>query len=218
MAEEASAKIKPRWRDSLRSYFLAGLLVFLPVAITLWFIGWVIDLLDSVLAVLPDAFHPNSYLPMPVPRLGAVVTLLLILFLGILTRGVATRRFLAAWESVFIQIPIFRGVYTAVQKLVQTFLGQSNAQRQVVMIEYPRTGIFTVGFAMGRAWSHLEEKKNTQLVNVFVPTTPNPTSGFFLLVPSNEVTPLNLTMEEALKLITSSGLITPDDKLKVNGK
>lgn len=218
MAEEVSAKTKSRWRDSLRSYFLAGLLVFLPVAITLWFIGWVIELLDSVLAVLPDAFHPNSYLPMPVPRLGAVVTLLLILFLGILTRGVATRRFLAAWESVFIQIPIFRGVYTAVQKLVQTFLGQSNAQRQVVMIEYPRTGIFTVGFAMGRAWSHLEEKKNVQLVNVFVPTTPNPTSGFFLLVPSNEVTPLNLTMEEALKLITSSGLITPDDKLKVNGK
>ena len=218
MAEEALAKTKSRWRDSLQSYFLAGLLVFLPVAITLWFIGWVIDLLDSVLAVLPDAFHPNSYLPMPVPRLGAVVTLLLILFLGILTRGVATRRFLAAWESVFIQIPIFRGVYTAVQKLVQTFLGPSNAQRQVVMIEYPRTGIFTVGFAMGRAWSHLEEKKNAQLVNVFVPTTPNPTSGFFLLVPSNEVTPLNLTMEEALKLITSSGLITPDDKLKVNGK
>lgn len=218
MAEEASAKTKSRWRDSLRSYFLAGLLVFLPVAITLWFIGWVIELLDSVLAVLPDAFHPNSYLPMPVPRLGAVVTLLLILFLGILTRGVATRRFLAAWESVFIQIPIFRGVYTAVQKLVQTFLGQSNAQRQVVMIEYPRTGIFTVGFAMGRAWSHLEDKINAPLVNVFVPTTPNPTSGFFLLVPSSEVTPLNMTMEEALKLITSSGLITPDDKLKVNGK
>ncbi len=113
---------------------------------------------------------------------------------------------------------INRGIYTAVQKLVQTFLGQSNAQRQVVMIEYPRIGMFTVGFAMGRAWSHLEEKKNAQLVNVFVPTTPNPTSGFFLLVPINEVTLLNMTMEEALKLITSSGLITPDDKLKINGR
>jgi uncharacterized membrane protein len=204
--------------DSLRRYFLAGLLVFLPVAITLSFIGWVIGLLDSVLAVLPDALHPNTYLPFPVPRLGAVVTLILILFLGVLTSGVATRRFLAAWENVFIKIPVFRGVYTAVQKLVQTFLGQSNGQRQVVMIEYPRTGIFTVGFAMGRAWSHLEDKKNLQLVNVFVPTTPNPTSGFFLLVPSSEVTPLNMTMEEALKLITSSGLITPDDKNKINGK
>jgi uncharacterized membrane protein len=214
----STPKIKTRWSDSLRRYFLAGLLVFLPVAITLWFIGWVIGLLDSVLDVLPTAAHPNSYLPFAIPRLGAVVTLLLILFLGILTSGVATRRFLAVWERVFIQIPIFRGIYTAAQKLVQTFLGQSNAQRQVVMIEYPRTGVYTVGFAMGRAWSHLEEKKNAQLVNVFVPTTPNPTSGFFLLVPTNEVTLLNMTMEEALKLITSSGLITPDDKLKINGR
>ena len=214
MAEEVLVKAKTRWGDRLRGYFLAGLLVFLPVAITLWFIGWVIDLLDSVLAVLPDRVHPNTYLPIPIPKLGAVVTLLLILFLGILTRGVATRRFLAVWESAFARIPVFRGVYNAVQKLVQTFLGQSHAQRQVVMIEYPRTGVFTVGFAMGRAWSHLEDKKNAQLVNVFVPTTPNPTAGFFLLVPINEVTPLNMTMEEGLKLITSSGLITPDDKNK----
>ena len=218
MAEEAGSRTKSRWRDSLRRDFLAGLLVFLPVAITLWFIGWVISLLDSVLDVLPDAFHPNSYLPFPIPRLGAVVTVILIVFLGVLTRGVATRRFLSTWESILVQIPIFRGVYTAVQKLVQSFFGQSSAQRQVVMIEYPRTGVFTVGFAMGRAWSHLEEKKNAQLVNVFVPTTPNPTAGFYLLVPSSEVTPLNMTIEEAFKLITSSGLITPDDnKHKING-
>jgi uncharacterized membrane protein len=216
--KETFSKAKLRWSESLRNHFLAGLLVFLPLAITLWFISWVINLLDSVLAVLPDALHPNSYLPFAIPKLGAVVTVLLILFLGVLTRGVATRRFLAAWENIFIQIPVFRGVYTAAQKLVQTFLGQSNAQRQVVMVEYPRTGVFTIGFAMGRAWSHLEDKKNAQLVNVFIPTTPNPTSGFYLLVPINEVTPLNLTMEEGLKLITSSGLITPDDRFRINGK
>jgi uncharacterized membrane protein len=217
VAEEVAPRAKFRWRDSLRRDFLAGLLVFLPVAITLWFIGWVIGLLDSVLDVLPHAFHPNSYLPFPIPRLGAVVTVLLIVILGMLTRGVATRRFLAAWENILVRIPVFRGVYSAVQKLTQSFFGQSNAQRQVVMIEYPRTGVYTVGFAMGRAWRHLEEKKNAQLVNVFVPTTPNPTAGFYLLVPSSEVTPLNMTVEEAFKLITSSGLITPDDRLKING-
>ena len=217
MTEEAATKPKQRWRDSLRGYFLSGLLVFLPVAITLWVVGWVIELLDGVLAVLPDVFHPNTYLPVPIPRLGAVVTLALILFLGILTRGVATRRFLAAWDKVLGRIPVFRGVYTAVQKLVQTFLGQSQTQRQVVMIEYPRKGIFTVGFAMGRAWHGLERQNESPLVNVFIPTTPNPTSGFYLLVPAHEVSPLSMSMEEALKLITSGGLITPDDRYR-NGK
>lgn len=217
MAEQAPAKVKIRLRDSLRRYFLSGLLVFLPVAITLWFLGWVIGLLDSVLDVLPARLHPNSYLPFAIPRLGAVVTLVMILLLGFLTKGVATRRFLAAWDKVFVQIPIFRGVYTAVQKLVQTFLGQSKSNRQVVMIEYPRKGVYTVGFAMGRAWHELERKNELPLVNVFVPTTPNPTSGFYLLVPPEDISPINMSMEEALKLITSGGLITPDDKNRNHG-
>jgi len=204
-------------REILQRYFLAGLLVFLPVVITLWFLGWVIGLMDGLLDVLPARLHPNSYLPFAIQGLGAVFTIALILFLGVLTRGVATRRFLAAWDKIFVQIPIFRGVYTAVQKLVQTFLGQSQTNRQVVMIEYPRKGIYTVGFAMGRAWHELEKKNETPLVNVFVPTTPNPTSGFYLLVPTNEVAPLNMSMEEALKLITSGGLITPDDRNKNHG-
>jgi uncharacterized membrane protein len=204
-------------RENFQRYFLAGLLVFLPVVITLWFLGWVIGLLDGVLDVLPAGVHPNTYLPFAIPGLGALVTVTLILFLGILTRGVATRRFLAAWENIFVKIPIFRGVYTAVQKLVQTFLGQSQNSRQVVMIEYPRKGIYTVGFAMGRAWRELERKQDAQLINVFIPTTPNPTSGFYLLVPTTEISPLDMTMEEALKLITSGGLITPDDRSRRRG-
>jgi uncharacterized membrane protein len=204
-------------REILQRYFLAGLLVFLPVVITLWFIGWVIALMDGLLDVLPAPLHPNSYLPFAIPGLGAIVTFGFILFLGILTRGVATRRFLAAWDRIFVQIPVFRGVYTAVQKLVQTFLGQSQANRQVVMIEYPRKGVYTVGFAMGRAWHELEKNNEVPLVNVFIPTTPNPTSGFYLLVPANDVAPLNLSMEEALKLITSGGLITPDDRNRNHG-
>jgi len=209
--EEAKRiKTKIRLRETLQRYFLSGLLVFLPVVITLWFLGWVIGLLDSVLDVLPAGLHPNHYLPFAIPGLGAVVTIGLILFLGFLTKGVATRRFLAAWDSIFVQIPVFRGIYTAVQKLVQTFLGQSQSNRQVVMIEYPRKGIYTVGFAMGRAWHELEKNNETPLINVFVPTTPNPTSGFYLLIPANEVSPLEMRMEEALKLITSGGLITPE--------
>jgi uncharacterized membrane protein len=209
--------MKVNVRESLQRHFLAGLLVFLPVVITLWFLGWVIALMDSLLDVLPARLHPNSYLPFAIPGLGAVFTIALILFLGFLTKGVATRRFLAAWDRIFVQIPVFRGVYTAVQKLVQTFLGQSQAQRRVVMIEYPRKGVYTVGFAMGRAWHELEKHNETPLVNVFVPTTPNPTSGFYLLVPINDISPLDMSMEEALKLITSGGLITPEDRNKNHG-
>jgi uncharacterized membrane protein len=217
VVKEVPGRTRVRLRENFQRYFLAGLLVFLPIVITLWFLGWVIGLLDGVLDVLPAGVHPNTYLPFAIPGLGALVTVTLILFLGILTRGVATRRFLAAWENIFIKIPIFRGVYTAVQKLVQTFLGQSQNARQVVMIEYPRKGIYTVGFAMGRAWRELERKQDAQLVNVFIPTTPNPTSGFYLLVPTTEISPLDMTMEEALKLITSGGLITPDDKSRRRG-
>ena len=217
MADDTQKRMKINVREILQRYFLAGLLVFLPVVITLWFLGWVISLMDGLLDVLPARLHPNSYLPFAIPGLGAAFTIALILFLGVLTRGVATRRFLAAWDRIFVQIPVFRGVYTAVQKLVQTFLGQSQTNRQVVMIEYPRKGIYAVGFAMGRAWHELEKKNEAPLVNVFVPTTPNPTSGFYLLVPANEVAPLNISMEEALKLITSGGLITPDDRNKNHG-
>ncbi|MPZ77493.1 MAG: DUF502 domain-containing protein [Deltaproteobacteria bacterium] len=217
MGEEVPDKTKVRLRESLQRYFLAGLLVFLPIVITLWFLGWVIGLLDRLLDVLPAGLHPNTYLPFAIPGLGAIVTVAMILFLGVLTTGVATRRFLAAWETILVKIPVFRGIYMAVQKLVQTFLGQSQNSRQVVMIEYPRKGIYTVGFAMGRAWQELEKQQDAQLLNVFVPTTPNPTSGFYLLVPIAEVSPLNMTMEEALKLITSGGLITPEDRARRNG-
>ena len=217
MADDTQKRMKINVREILQRYFLAGLLVFLPVVITLWFLGWVIGLMDGLLDVLPARLHPNSYLPFAIPGLGEAFTIALILFLGVLTRGVATRRFLAAWDRILVQIPVFRGVYTAVQKLVQTFLGQSQTNRQVVMIEYPRKGIYAVGFAMGRAWHELEKKNEAPLVNVFVPTTPNPTSGFYLLVPANEVAPLNISMEEALKLITSGGLITPDDRNKNHG-
>jgi uncharacterized membrane protein len=214
VVEETHTRLKGSLRETLQRQFLAGLLVFLPVVITLWFLGWVVALMDGLLDVLPAPLHPNSYLPFAVPGLGAVVTIGLIFFLGFLTKGVATRRFLAAWDKILVQIPIFRGVYTAVQKLVQTFLGQSQGHRQVVMIEYPRKGVYTVGFAMGRAWTELEKNNESPLVNVFVPTTPNPTSGFYLLVPLSEVAPLDMSMEEALKLITSGGLITPEDKNK----
>jgi len=202
-------------RERIRRYFFAGLLVFLPLVITLWFLGWIIGLMDSLLDVLPSSVHPGSYLPFAIPGLGALFTLGLILLLGFLATSMVTQRLLAAWDRLLSRIPIFRGIYTSVQKLVESIFRQDQGGRQVVLIEYPRKGIYTVGFATGSAMGELKRKSQDRLVNVFVPTTPNPTAGFYLLVPEQEVVALERTPEEAFKLIISGGMITPEEKSKL---
>jgi len=199
-------------RESLRRYFFSGLLVLLPLVITIWFLGWIVGLMDSVLNLLPLSFHPNSYLPFAIPGLGALVTLASILLLGFLATSVVTRRILTLWDYILSRIPIFRGVYTAVQKLVEAIFSQEQSGRRVVLIEYPRKGIYSVGFATGLAGGELEKRGEDRLVNVFVPTTPNPTAGFYLLVPEKEVQALKMTPEEAFKLIVSGGMIKPGEK------
>src|SRR5437762_355159 len=169
------------FKENLRRYFFAGLLVLLPLVITVWLLGWIIGLMDSLLDVLPVVLRPSTYVP--IPGLGAIITLCLIVFLGFLGTSVVTRRALAVWDGFLIRIPIFRGVYTSVQKLVENIFSQEPGDRRVVLVEYPRKGIFTVGFANGYAGGELARFSEERLVNVFVPTTPNPTAGFYLLVP-----------------------------------
>ncbi|MFQ5903373.1 MAG: DUF502 domain-containing protein [Candidatus Binatia bacterium] len=215
MAEQPKKRVRGRVREGLRRYFFAGLLLFLPLVITLWFLGWIIGLMDGLLDFFPSSLRPDSYLPFAIPGLGALFTLGLILLLGFFATSVITQRLLAAWEDLLSRIPIFRGIYTAVRKLVESIFSQEQGGRQVILIEYPRKGIYTIGIAMGQAWSELEERSEERLVNVFVPTTPNPTSGFYLLVPEKEVVPLAMTLEEAFKLIASGGMIMPEEKSKV---
>jgi|SRR6185369_5534209 uncharacterized membrane protein len=198
------------FKENLRRYFFAGLLVLLPLVITLWLLGWIIGFMDSLLDVLPAAARPSTYVP--IPGLGAIITLSLIVFLGFLATSVVTRRALAVWDGFLVRIPIFRGVYTSVQKLVENIFSQENGARRVVLVEYPRKGIFTVGFATGYAAGELARFSEDRLVNVFVPTTPNPTAGFYLLVPEREVVTLRMTPEEAFKLIVSGGMISPEDR------
>lgn len=218
MAELAKKAIWGEFRESLRRYFFAGLLVLLPLVITLWFLGWIIGLMDSLLDFLPSSLHPGSYLPFAIPGLGALFTLGLILLLGFLATSVVTRRLLTAWEFLLSRIPVFRGVYASVQKLVESIFGEAQGSRRVVLIEYPRKGLYTVGFATGLAGGELEKKGEDRLINVFVPTTPNPTAGFYLLVPEKEVVALQMTPEEAFKLIVSGGMIQPGEKSELTGQ
>jgi uncharacterized membrane protein len=199
-----------RFKESLRRYFFAGLLVLLPLVITLWLLGWIVNWMDSLLDVLPAALRPSTYVP--IPGLGAIITLALVVVLGFLATSVFTRRVLAVWDSILVRIPIFRGIYTSVQKLAESVFSQEHDGRRVVLFEYPRKGIFTVGFATGYAAGELARFSEERLVNVFVPTTPNPTAGFYLLVPEREVVTLQMTPEEAFKLIVSGGMISPEEK------
>ena len=215
MTSQARKGILEKARESLKRYFFAGLLVLLPLVITVWFLGWIIGLMDSLLNILPASVHPGSYLPFAIPGLGTLFTLSVILLLGFLATSVVTRRVLAVWNDLLGRIPIFRGIYTSVQKLVEAIFAEEQGGRQVVLIEYPRKGIYTVGFATGHASGQLEKRGDQRLVNVFVPTTPNPTAGFYLLVPEKEVTPLQMTPEEAFKLIVSGGMIKPGEKPEV---
>ncbi len=212
MAEQIKKGVGTIIRESLRRYFFAGLLVLLPVVITIWILGWIVGLMDRLLDFFPSSLHPNTYLPIAIPGLGALFTLALILLLGFLATSVVTRRILTLWDYFLGRIPIFRGVYTSVQKLVESIFSQDRSGRQVVLIEYPRKGIYTVGFATGVAGGELERSGDDRLVNVFVPTTPNPTAGFYLLVPEKDVKTLEMTPEEAFKLIVSGGMIKPGEK------
>jgi uncharacterized membrane protein len=205
------------FKERLRRYFIAGLLVLLPLVITVWLLGWIIGLMDGLLDILPASLHPSTYLPFAVPGLGALITLSLILFLGFLATGVFTRRALRVWDGLLIRIPVFRGVYSSVQKLVETIFSQEQDGRRVVLFEYPRKGIFTVGFATGYASGELAKYSEDRLVNIFVPTTPNPTSGFYLLVPERDIVTLEMTPEEAFKLIVSGGMISPEAKALLVG-
>jgi uncharacterized membrane protein len=204
--------VRMTFKERLRRYFFAGLLVLLPLVITVWLLGWIIGLMDGLLDILPRSLHPSTYLPFAVPGLGALITLALVVFLGFLATGVVTRRALGVWDSLLIRIPVFRGVYTSVQKLVETIFSQEHDGRRVVLFEYPRKGIFTVGFATGYAGGELARHSEDRLVNIFVPTTPNPTAGFYLLVPERDIVTLEMTPEEAFKLIVSGGMISPEEK------
>ncbi len=217
MTEQTSNEVRRRLKESLRRYFFAGLLVLLPLVITFWFLGWIISLMDSLFNFLPAWLRPNSYLPFAIPGLGAIFTLGLILFLGFLATSVVTRGLLTVWDRFLNRIPVVRGIYGSVQKLVESIFGQGQDHRRVVMIEYPRKGIYTVGFATGNAVGELEQRSVDRLVNVFVPTTPNPTAGFYLLVPEKDVMTLKMSAEEAFKLIISGGMIMPEEKARVKG-
>lgn len=198
----------------LRAYFLAGILVTAPLGITLY-AGWLfISFIDErVEALLPPRFNPETYLPFSVPGVGVVIVVVTLTVIGAVTAGLLGRLLLRTSEQILARIPAVRTVYGATKQILESVLAnQSNTFREVVLIEYPRRGIWAIGFITGTTKGEVQNLNAADLTNVFLPTTPNPTSGFLLFLPRDDIYVLDMTVEEGIKMVISAGIVTPPDR------
>ncbi|MEJ2198908.1 MAG: DUF502 domain-containing protein [Desulfuromonadales bacterium] len=201
-------------RHKLKKYFLTGLLVVVPITMTLLVLRWLFRLINSLLiTVLPEILRPEVLYGIPVPGISLVATLLLILLVGVLAANIFGRSLVTFSETLVDRIPVVKGVYTLFKQVADTVLKRDHgAFRKVVLIEYPRKQIWSVAFVTGKSSGEVQRVTAENLVNVFVPTTPNPTSGFYILVPEDDLIVLKMTVEEAFKLIISGGMVTPPER------
>lgn len=201
----------------IRNYFIAGLLTVVPLSITLYVINILLKSADRIFNLIPAQYNPKVYLPFPLPGLGAILVLTMIFVIGLLMKNYVGGRIIDFGERIVYQIPLVRPIYSSVKQLLVAIFSQSfDGFKRVVMIEYPRRGIYALGFVTGVASGEVQELTKERVVNVFLPTTPNPTSGFYLLIPEKDVVSLKISVEDAFKLIISGGLATPEyvaDKL-----
>ena len=195
-------KVKKSIFIRLRNYFITGAIVLIPIGITIYLSLFVIKISSSL---LPKTINPNNYLPFDIPGIEILITIILITIIGGLSLSFLGKKFLEIFENLLKRIPILRTIYSAVVQLTESFTTSEGSQKSVVILEYPRKGIWVVGFATKENKGEISKKTNEELVNIFVPTTPNPTSGFLLMVPKKDVTYLDMNFEEASRFIVSAG-------------
>ena len=186
----------------LRNYFITGVVVLIPIGFTLYLSKVLIGLSSKI---IPENINPNSYLPFAVPGLEILISIILITFVGGLSLSFLGKRVLKLIDDLFKKIPFLRTIYSAILQMTESFSNKESDKKSVVLIEYPRKGVWAVGFATKENKGEMAEKTKQKLINVFVPTTPNPTSGFLLMFPIEDVIFLNMTFEEASKFIVSAG-------------
>ena len=207
---------KPRMGLSqrLRAYLFAGVLVTAPIFITFYLAWLFVTFVDGKIeSLIPAQYNPETYLPFAIPGLGLIVLILSLMLVGALTAGFFGRLWMRFSEQTLNQIPVIRNVYSAVKQILETVLAQqSNAFREAVLIEYPRRGIWAIGFLTGTTKGEVQNLIEEECINVFLPTTPNPTSGFLLFVPKKDIAPLSMSVEDAIKMVISGGIVTPPDE------
>jgi len=195
----------------MKKYFITGLLIWIPLAITGMVLAWIVGTLDQVILWMPQRLQPQAVLGFSVPGLGVIVTLLIILITGLIAANVLGQRLVRYWEAVLGRIPVVKSIYNSVKQVSDTlFSSNGQAFRKALLIEYPRESSWTIAFLTGKPGGAAADHLPGSYVSVYVPTTPNPTSGFFLMLPASDVIELDMSVDEALKYIISMGVVAPN--------
>ena len=190
----------------IRNYFIAGMVVLIPIGITVYLTIFLISISSKI---LPKEINPNHYLPYDIPGVEILMSIFIITLIGWISLSFLGKKLLNLFDNILKKIPILRTIYPAIGQMIETFTKSEKGKKNVVLVEYPRKGSWAVGFATKKNSGEISEKTNKKLINVFIPTTPNPTSGFLLMFPEDEVIYLDLTFEEASKFIVSAGTSNP---------
>lgn len=196
-----------------RKYLVTGLLIWVPLAITLWVLSLILSTMDQSLQLLPFQWQPRQVLGFNIPGLGALLTAIVVLLTGVLAHNILGQQLLVFWERLLHRIPIVRSIYSSVKQVSDTILSPNGqAFRKALLVQYPRQGAWTIAFQTGAPSAEVARLLSSDLVSVYVPTTPNPTSGFFLMLPRSDVIELGMSVDEALKYVVSMGVVVPPDR------
>jgi uncharacterized membrane protein len=194
----------------IRRYLVAGILVWVPLGITLLLINFLVGVMDRSLRLVPVAYRPETLLGFPIPGLGVILTIVILLVTGVLVANFVGRSVVGGWESLLERIPIVRSIYSGAKNFAEiVFSDSGNAFKKVLLVEYPRKGIYSLSFQTATELGEVQGRTGEDVVCCFVPTTPNPTSGFIIVVPRSEAIELDMTVDEAAKLIMSLGVVVP---------
>ena len=194
----------------IRRYLVAGLLVWVPLVITLWVLDLLVSMMDQTLLLLPPEYRTEGWLGVHIPGLGVVLTVLIVFVTGVLAANIIGQRMVRFWESVLARIPVVNSIYHGVKQVSDTlFSPGGEAFRKAVLVQYPREGVWTIAFLTGTPGGDVANHLSGDYVSVYLPTTPNPTSGFFLMLPRGDVVELDMTVDEALKYVISMGVAPP---------
>jgi uncharacterized membrane protein len=194
----------------VKKYFVTGLLIWIPLAITLWVLNLIVTTMDQTLLLLPEAIQPRVLIGWHIPGVGLLVSLLVILLTGLLAANIIGQRLLQLWEGLLTRIPVVKSIYNSVKQVSDTLLSSSGqAFRKALLVQYPREGSWTIAFQTGTPGGDVAKHLHGDYVSVYVPTTPNPTSGFFLMLPRSDVIELDMSVDAALKYVVSMGVAPP---------